>query len=242
MAGHEVMSGKVMSRNGTDDSAVTPAASLLVIAPGSTPRVLMGRRPDDARFMPGVYVFPGGAVEPGDDGVIVVRDFDPREVPPMATADPSEARSLGVAAIRETFEETGLLCAVGAAAASWDDVAAGRTPPDLSRLRYLGRALTPAVSRLRYHARFYFLHADRPDPLLVPSEELEDLRWVSLSDTGALPIPRVTRFMLEQLRARLGAPALPVATPFYHHADGEFRVTYDRLDAGVARPADDSRR
>ncbi|MCZ7598904.1 MAG: NUDIX hydrolase [Gammaproteobacteria bacterium] len=237
-----VMSGNVMSRDGIDAPAVTPAASLLVIAPGPMPRVLMGRRPDDARFMPGVYVFPGGAVEPGDDGVTVASDFDPREVPPMAAVDPSEARSLGIAAIRETFEETGLLCAVSTAAASWDDVAAGRAPPDLSRLRYLGRALTPPVSRIRYHARFFFLLADRPDPPLVPSTELEDLRWVSVSDTGALPVPRVTRFMLEQLRARLGASELPAATPFYHHAEGEFRVSYDRLDAGAARPAEDSRR
>ena len=37
--------------------------------------VLMGRRPLSARFMPGVYVFPGGATEPTDRAVRPATDL-----------------------------------------------------------------------------------------------------------------------------------------------------------------------
>lgn len=51
------------------NTPVTPrdAASLVLLRDGANgPEVLMGRRSLSARFMPGVYVFPGGVVETGD--------------------------------------------------------------------------------------------------------------------------------------------------------------------------------
>ena len=54
-------------------------AASLVLLRGNTdsPEVLLGRRPMTARFMPGVYVFPGGALERGDHAVASSLEFEP---------------------------------------------------------------------------------------------------------------------------------------------------------------------
>ena len=207
-------------------ATIRDAASLLVISPETPRRVLMGRRPENARFMPGVYVFPGGAVEPGDDRVPVAAGFSPGDARRMQAPDEALARALGVAAVRETFEETGLLCACGRAT-HWEAVTGGRAALDLSRLNYLGRALTPPVSRIRFHARFFYVVAPSVRRAPAPSEELGDPRWVDPAAPGTLPIARVTRFMLEELARRLGNEGPPAATPFYHRDDGVYRVEFD---------------
>ncbi len=207
-------------------AVVRDAASLMVLSPTPPHRVLMGQRPQSARFMPGVYVFPGGAVEPGDDEVSVVAGFAPRDSERMRVLDETLARALGVAAVRETFEETGVLCACPGAK-RWDEVAAGRAAVDLSRLRYLGRALTPPVSRIRFHARFFYVFATSDHDTPSPSDELGDPRWVDPADPGSLPIARVTRFMLQELERRLRAQGPPEATPFYHRDDGVYRIEFD---------------
>jgi 8-oxo-dGTP pyrophosphatase MutT (NUDIX family) len=225
------------------------AASLLLLSSGPGRRVLMGRRPRSARFMPGVYVFPGGAVESADATLAVARELDPRDVALMALSDPAEARALAVAAIRETFEETGLLCACGGApGTSWPTVIEGGANLDLSCLRYLGRALTPAVSHIRFHARFFYLVTDWDDPPLAASTELEDLCWVDPGDPGdpgELPMPRVTRFMLAEVERRLVSGVRPLAAPFCSRDSGEFRVVYDHApdsDGGTRGEGDATRR
>ena len=70
----------------------------------------MGRRPETARFMPGVYVFPGGAVDESDFAVqsdrVLADDVLARL---RRQARQPLAHALAWAAIRETWEETGLL-------------------------------------------------------------------------------------------------------------------------------------
>ncbi len=60
-----------------DCAGALPAASLLLVE-RSGRRVLMGRRPEASRFMPGVYVFPGGAVESADRSVPACRRLPDR--------------------------------------------------------------------------------------------------------------------------------------------------------------------
>ena len=84
------------------------AATLLLVR--STPshgwELLMTRRSAQASFVPGGYVFPGGGLEAQDA----------QEGLPVLTrpAMPAAQRQAAIAAVRETFEEMGLLLAVHA--------------------------------------------------------------------------------------------------------------------------------
>jgi len=158
--------------------------------------------------MPDVWVFPGGRVDPGDDRLPARAELAPgvaRWVERRAPA--SAARALAVAAVRETFEETGL--ALGA-------VESGELRPDLSALDYLGRAITPAGSAIRYHARFFHADAARARGELRGNGELLDLDWWRIDDALELAIIDVTERVLEELRGKLrGAPRS--TRPFIHY-------------------------
>jgi 8-oxo-dGTP pyrophosphatase MutT (NUDIX family) len=86
---------------------IRPASTVLVVRDAAHgPEVLMLRRTTAAVFSPGAHVFPGGAVDEGDDDAATVAVCAP-------LADPDAAGGLGhhVAAIRECFEEAGILLA-----------------------------------------------------------------------------------------------------------------------------------
>ena len=91
------------------------ATLLLVDRSGEVPTVLMGRRHDRHKFMPGKYVFPGGRVEAlrrphADRGrtrrsaITIALD-----ITGLRRASAQRTRGFALAAIRETCEETGLL-------------------------------------------------------------------------------------------------------------------------------------
>ena len=88
----------------------------------------------------------------------------------------------------------------------------GAGPPALGRLVYLGRAITPTRSPIRFHARF-FLTRLRPGRVELGGDgELHELTWVPLSDVASLPTIDITRFMAEFAaaiikRARFSPPA-----------------------------------
>jgi len=155
----------------------------------------MGRRPSQDRFLPDVFVFPGGGVDPADHSAEVVRELaacEARKVRPEGS--PDRARALAVAAIRETFEETGLV---------FGRARGGEIIPDLSGLQYIGRAITPAHSTTRYHARFFLEDEERATGSLRSNGELVEMQWLSFSQAARLPAIDVTRLMLEQARCRL---------------------------------------
>ena len=81
-----------------------PAATLALLREAAGgPEVLMLQRTKDAVFLGGAYVFPGGALDASDaDARIARRVIDP---------PPSDALPYYVAAIRECFEEAGILLA-----------------------------------------------------------------------------------------------------------------------------------
>ena len=171
--------------------------------------VLMGRRGSRARFVPGVYVFPGGVLEPRDRMVSARLGAHPFFLSPGLDGNPSLARALACAAVREVHEETGLQLR-----ASVQTVADGRTDPgalpDLSPLRFLGRAITPTNSRMRFHARFFAAPAASFAGELAGDGELSDLQWVSLDNLARLPMVDVTELMLSELAQQLsGAPHQP---------------------------------
>ncbi len=173
------------------------------------PEVVMGRRHSKARFKPGVYVFPGGMLERADHLVQPASALAPAIVPRIAVAGSQErANALALAAIRETFEECGLVVGVPGDPGpshdpSWQALRARGLTPQLAPLRYLGRAITPSVQPIRFHARFFAIDSRHVTGELTGSGELGDLQWVPLATARELPVMEVTLLMLESLRRKL---------------------------------------
>jgi len=180
--------------------------------------VLLGRRSQGSRFMPGVYVFPGGRLSAFDRRA---SGFAEDLAPPPSGLDARTRRRLAVfarAALRETFEETGLLLGLSAPASTDamapTDAATARAPdvwaafaraglaPAFGALGLVARAITPTDSPLRFHTRFFLADGANAHGPLGGDGELEDIRWVPVTAAPALPIPEVTLRVLEEALAR----------------------------------------
>ena len=147
--------------------------------------------------MPNVHVFPGGRVDAQDMGAAVLGELAPAIARRLGKqAGPARARAIAIAALRETWEETGLL---------FGERNRGGILPDLSHLDYLGRAITPAGNPIRYHARFLRAPVEQARGRLRSNGELLDLGWYSIDEALGLNIIDVTEAILEQLRARVFA-------------------------------------
>lgn len=200
------------------------AASLVLIRQGERgpghAEVLMGRRRPKARFIPDAFVFPGGRLDPEDRRVHPARALTPETehdlLATRAATSRAEARALANAVIRETWEETGLLIAQAGdpgagATGDWRDFREKRMAPDHHALAFLGRAITPTDSPIRFHARFFLMLTTEGDAPLAGSGELLDLAWFPLHAALGLPIIDVTEFMLREAEARLANPDAPRA-------------------------------
>ena len=213
------------------------ATLILVDRSGSTPKVLLGKRHASHKFMPGKFVFPGGRVDPADKLMPAARPLDlaaqDRLMKRVARPSPAKAQALALAAIRETFEESGLL--LGAPATEipavpkgpWEAFAQAKILPDLQGLYFIGRAITPPGRTRRFDARFFSLEASaiahRIEGVTGPEAELVELVWMSLPDAKQLDLPAVTSVMLDELELRLAGDFrhdLPV--PFYRMPFGRF--------------------
>ena len=91
------------------------AATVMLLRPagaGAGVEVLMLRRVAAMKFAPGAYVFPGGSVDPADyEAAVGWHGPDPAEFGARLGASAEMARALVCAAVRETFEEAGVLLA-----------------------------------------------------------------------------------------------------------------------------------
>jgi 8-oxo-dGTP pyrophosphatase MutT (NUDIX family) len=201
------------------------ATLILVRRDGPAPAVLMGQRARGSAFMPDKWVFPGGRIDRSDWHAPVARDLAPAvatavaERPRRAPADPLRfARTLALAAVRETFEETGLVLGQRAAPArapgGWAGFHGAGYRPDLSGLSYLARAITPPGRPRRFDARFFMADASALLSLEpADSHELGEIRWFPLAEARALDLPTVTRAVLDLVEARLSGES--VAPPFW---------------------------
>ena len=179
--------------------------------------VLMGRRAPGHVFMAAKWVFPGGRVERSDFVAAAANDLSHAEAARLAREVPARrARALALAAVRETFEETGLLLAAPAPAASvagpWREFRAVGALPDLAALSYVARAITPPGRTRRFDARFFMADARallHSEPT-AGSGELDEIAWLPLADTRSLDLPAITRFVLGEVAERLAHPARPL--------------------------------
>jgi 8-oxo-dGTP pyrophosphatase MutT (NUDIX family) len=193
------------------------AASLVLIRDGARgPEVLMGRRPETARFMPGVYVFPGGAVDESDFAVQSDRALADDVLARLRRqARQPLAHALAWAAIRETWEETGLLLGAAGGVTGQADCpavqafAAAGLAPDLTALDYLMRAVTPPYIRIRFNTRFFIADAATAQGSLKPSPELEAVDWHPIGEALGLSIINVTEIVLNAAKRYWDAKPAP---------------------------------
>ncbi len=80
-----------MSDTFDKQARIHDAASLLVVTKDKPYHVLMGQRPKSARFMPGYYVFPGGAIEPQDLSVPLASHLSDDDVRLMRVTEAAQA-------------------------------------------------------------------------------------------------------------------------------------------------------
>ena len=126
------------------------ATVILLRGDAETLEVLLVRRTPHARFMAGVWVFPGGAVD---------EDDSPAGVTGPAAAAAIEARTLRTAAARELREEAGIALA------------------DTSELVEFSRWITPTVVQRRFDTHFFLARLPEGQEPRVDGEECVDFRW-----------------------------------------------------------------
>ena len=179
-----------------------PAATVAILrdAPGG-PEVLLTHRPTTMAFGPGLHVFPGGALDPADHDARLLE----RLRPPL-DGDPAGVHGAPfvVAAIREAWEEAGLLLGTPAgtrdhADGSWrfpTAAEAGQVPfldlvveHDMELrgdwLVPLSRWVTPPVVPRRYDARFFVAWLPDGAQLAFDAREVVDHEWTRPVDALA---------------------------------------------------------
>jgi glyoxylase-like metal-dependent hydrolase (beta-lactamase superfamily II)/8-oxo-dGTP pyrophosphatase MutT (NUDIX family) len=169
------------------------------------------------RFMGGWQAFPGGGLARGDDAIALAGEPQGSADGPadggmpeaitegLAELAPNVAAGIAACALRELFEETGILPLAPHAGsgsprssalaeerrrllegeAAFADIARGLAgAPDASRLAYAGRWLTPPFGPLRFDTRFFLLAWPREEhcqPEVVPGEA-EHGEWIEAGD------------------------------------------------------------
>jgi len=213
------------------------AATLILLErQGDEVLVLMGRRHAGHAFMPGKFVFPGGRTDPADSRIAVATALHPEEEAKLTAGvgriSRSRARAIALSAIRETYEEAGLLIGRKAAFATdkrdWQGFVEHGVQPSLAPLRFVARAITPPNRVRRFDTRFF--GAWRSDiavelPGGGPTNELEELVWLPLAKAREADIPDITRTILQELEKRLADDPLlrpGGSAPFYRLVRNRF--------------------
>lgn len=218
------------------DAPVRDAATLILLrVDDGVPRVLMGKRSSAHTFMPDVYVFPGGRVDDGDEQPPSLSELAQDCHNALVRRAARPPRAFAMTAIRETFEETGLVVGRCARLAydppeNWRAYFNLGAAPCLKDISFLGRAVTPPGNTRRFDTRFMIgrtdqvLMDDRPPQ---DSDELSELRWLTLGEAQEAKLPIVTRFVLRQLTSQL--QDAPGSNARFHWRWGEDRFDVDDI-------------
>ena len=190
------------------------AATLIIYRPlkGSV-EILMGLRHKSHKFLPNRYVFPGGGVEKGDSRVRVASPMSQR-TQSLLTRKTKIARARGVvaSAVRETFEETGLIVGgkdpdpAKSVPKNWSKFFQTGLAPRLGDLDYIARAVTPPWRPIRFNARFFMVNADKLTGVLRGNGELLNLQYFNMEKALELDLPLITKRVLELVAVYAGNP------------------------------------
>ena len=212
-----------------------PAATIVLMRDGASgPEVLLLRRSRSSGFVPGAYVFPGGRVDAADAEPRIVEHLDGLVADAAAArlelpnGDPP-ALAYYLAAIREAFEETGIMVARradgSAPPTAAEDAAVDELrdslmeervtfPETLDRMacrldgsavEYLAHWITPEVEPRRYDTRFFAAKVRAGSNAIVDPREMTDAVWLTAAQAlerhhhGTLPMVFPTIRTLEAL-------------------------------------------
>ncbi len=229
---------------------VRHAASLIAIRMARSGRaeVLLGKRRATQTFVPHQYVFPGGRLEDADVEMAGLMPAEHRFDAPTRNALAHDVddvalsanvHALGLTALRETFEETGLLFGRperrwqpkrAPGSPGWQHVLAHGALPGLSGLIYLGRAITPPGRPRRYDTRFFVCQGDAPIATADATDgEFEALVWADATCGAGLDLHVMTRQIFNDVMATaavygdaMAGGANPPCPVFYNHVPGGF--------------------
>jgi 8-oxo-dGTP pyrophosphatase MutT (NUDIX family) len=212
------------------------ATLVLVRREKSGPRILMGQRHGNMAFMANKFVFPGGRVDPGDQRILLGGDLRSHVAERLTQgANAQRARGFALAAIRETFEEAGILVGERAEklprtrAPAWKKFFAHGIAPRLDAFEFIARAITPPNRTRRFDARFFMADAETIAHTLDArdNEELLTPSWLTLTEARALDLPSITRAVLDEVEARIGdGPDGVRPVPFFRFRRGETVLDY----------------
>ncbi len=208
---------------------IKDAATVILLRDvASHPRVLMGQRGANAAFMPNKFVFPGGAVDPGDGQIALARPFSSENEKNLSEVAHLTPNALAAAAIRELWEEAGLILGTkgaweGTVPADWQSFAATGHIPSAEMLHFVFRAITPPQRPRRFDARFFLVDASalasEADDFSAASDELTHLQWVPLDKARDFDLPFVTEVVLAEVAATLPHIGPPRSVPFFNNTD-----------------------
>ena len=195
-----------------------PSSTVILAREGNkVPEFLLVRRVIRAAFG-GAHVFPGGVVEPGDTRVLDQPSSLDASLAEQRLATP-DALSFYSAALRELFEETGILLATGlpdSPSTLRDELLADGTRwpellerdgirPAYEQLCYISEWITPPSMSRRFATRFFVAAFDNRQEAIPCGEELTECCWMSAGDALAagdadsILLHPPTRLTLEQL-------------------------------------------
>ena len=167
-----------------------PAATLIITKiKNKKVHVLMGKRPNKARFAPGMWVFPGGKLDKSDltisknyitNSKIIKNLSSLKAIPPLV-------KGLIHTAIRETEEETNLKLKSN----------------NIKNMWVLGRAITPLTRPMRFDTKFFVAPSDCFIGKVKGNGELAKLEYVEINKALNLPMFDVTEFILQEINKRI---------------------------------------
>ncbi|MFW8594875.1 NUDIX hydrolase [Cribrihabitans neustonicus] len=231
MTGSTIAGTPLSGITSTDKTAIRNAATVIAVRGrlSDDPQVLMGQRGAKAAFMPNKFVFPGGAVDPEDASVPLAAPISGVCRARLDDHAPEgTAHALAVAAVRELWEETGLILGApgqwpGPVPADWKGFAATGHLPSAEAMQFVFRALTPPGRPRRFDARFFLVDADRiagsNDDFSQAQDELAHLQWIPLSRVRSFDLPFITEVVLAEVTRRIRDANPPQSVPYFHNND-----------------------
>ncbi len=211
---------------------IRDAATVILLRNNETePAVLMGQRGKNAVFMPGKFVFPGGAVDQVD-GQVDVTGIKPNVASALSDESTISPAAIAAAAIREVWEETGQILGKKdrweTTLESWQGFANAGFRPH-APFTFFFRAVTPAGRPRRFDARFLLASAENlatdPDDFTNAEDELSHLQWIKLTDARNFDLPFITKVVLAELQSYLDRGSILDSVPFFRNDDEDHLVT-----------------